>query len=56
MSIFGDIMRKIFRHPAKAAAPAPEPATAGTPGPDSAAVTAPPPQANDVSRSTSAPC
>jgi hypothetical protein len=49
MSIFGSIMKKIFRSPAAAAAPAREPASAGTPGPDSAAVTAPPPQgANDT--------
>ena len=50
MSIFGSIMKKIFRSPAAAAAPAREPAAAGSTGPDSAAVTAPPPQANDSQR------
>lgn len=47
MSIFGDIMKKIFHHPAAAAtpAPAPAPAPAAAPAGDSATVTAPPPQA-----------
>lgn len=47
MSIFGNIMNKIFHHPAAAATPsaAPAPSPSVTPGPDSAAVTAPPPEA-----------
>ncbi len=46
MSIFGNIMSKIFRHPAAAATPAAPPAA--MPAEDSAAITAPPPQANDT--------
>ena len=49
MSIFSNIMKKIFHHPAAAATPAPAPQPAVVPGPDSAAVTAPSPQqANDT--------
>ena len=43
MSIFGNIMTKIFHHPAAAATPSTTPAA--MPAEDSAAITAPPPQA-----------
>ena len=51
MSIFGDIMKKIFRHPAAAATPttpAPAPASPVAPGPDAVEKTASPTLANDT--------